>query len=290
MTDKEQLILNNAIKLFSYKGFSQTSMQEIADESHMAKGSMYAYFNSKDALLFGALEYYFDRVLSRIKSIEEPKKPYERFVRQLTIFFESVVEHREFMELPYEQGGHFSESIRQVIREKNADVHQFYMQGLQAIYGPHAKSFVYDLAIMLEGMIRAYIPVMIHSDSHYDMASLIRFVMQRIDDVFHGAMARGDMPFLNEIQVKHLLKKAHDQHLSWREAIELRLAKLEEVIATLEHSGDYQVSIDVIRDELTRKQTRKPVIIGMLSNLSDIPHAHRYVHEIDMVLREDVGY
>ncbi|MDQ0159386.1 TetR/AcrR family transcriptional regulator [Alkalibacillus salilacus] len=288
MTDKEQLILNNAIKLFSHKGFSQTSMQAIADECDISKGALYAYFKSKNDLLFAALEYYFDSILVRISTIAEPKDPHERLVTQLTYFFENVIEHREFMELPYEQGGYLSESIRQVIRDKYTDVHRFYMQGLEAIYGQPIKPILYDLALMLEGMIRAYIPVIIHANSHYDMESLIRFVLKRVDDIVNGFSTREDLPFLNDIQVKQLLKKAHDQQLSWYDAIELRLSKLEEVVQNLPQASDYQVSIDVIRDELNRKQVRKPVITGMLSNLNDVPHAHRYVHEIEMVLYHDM--
>ena len=43
-------ILATALKLFSDKGFHNVSMQQVAEESEFAVGTLYKYFESKDAL------------------------------------------------------------------------------------------------------------------------------------------------------------------------------------------------------------------------------------------------
>ncbi|GAA0451236.1 TetR/AcrR family transcriptional regulator [Alkalibacillus silvisoli] len=285
MNNKETIILENAIKLFSHKGFSSTSIKEIADESGIAKGSMYVHFKSKDELLIAALDYYFDQVIQQVESMNgDFKDPRDTFTQQLTTFFESVMEHREFMTLPYEQGGYLSESIREVIREKHAEVHQFYASSLKQIYGEQISPYIYDLSIMLDGVIRSYLQVAIVSETLYDIKRLMYFVMNRMDDLVRGIQSKCEDPFLNDFQIRQLLKKAQHKGVSFREEIETRLLKLEQLIQGGSKESDYQVSIDVIFEELDRKQPRKPVIKGMLSNLREIPHSHRYVHEIEMIL------
>ena len=42
--DKESRLLNSGFKLFTHKGFKETSIQEIVDDAKVAKGTFYTYF------------------------------------------------------------------------------------------------------------------------------------------------------------------------------------------------------------------------------------------------------
>ena len=44
-------ILQAALMIFARKGFAETTMEEVAAAANLAKGSLYLYFSSKDALL-----------------------------------------------------------------------------------------------------------------------------------------------------------------------------------------------------------------------------------------------
>jgi AcrR family transcriptional regulator len=48
--------MDAAIKVFSQKGYSAASLQDIADEVGLLKGSLYHYINSKESLLFRVLQ------------------------------------------------------------------------------------------------------------------------------------------------------------------------------------------------------------------------------------------
>lgn len=48
--EKRERILRTATQLFAERGFNRTDMEEIAKRSGVAKGSLYNYFRSKDAL------------------------------------------------------------------------------------------------------------------------------------------------------------------------------------------------------------------------------------------------
>ncbi|MBR1539807.1 MAG: TetR/AcrR family transcriptional regulator [Clostridia bacterium] len=47
VNDKESRLLDNAFKLFTKKGFKDTSVQEIVDNAEVAKGTFYIYFKDK---------------------------------------------------------------------------------------------------------------------------------------------------------------------------------------------------------------------------------------------------
>ncbi|MBR3720536.1 MAG: TetR/AcrR family transcriptional regulator [Clostridia bacterium] len=46
-TEKETRLLNSGFKLFTHKGFKETSIQEIVDDAKVAKGTFYTYFKDK---------------------------------------------------------------------------------------------------------------------------------------------------------------------------------------------------------------------------------------------------
>jgi AcrR family transcriptional regulator len=54
IVDKEQMrtaIMDAARNVFTKKGFQQTSMNDIAKEAHIAKGTLYLYFENKESLI-----------------------------------------------------------------------------------------------------------------------------------------------------------------------------------------------------------------------------------------------
>lgn len=50
VTDNKRFILESAEKIFGLKGFTQTTMDEIADEAQFSKATVYRYFNSKQEI------------------------------------------------------------------------------------------------------------------------------------------------------------------------------------------------------------------------------------------------
>ncbi len=48
---KRQVVLRTAARMFSQRGFHQTTLTDIAEELHIAKPTLYHYFRSKDEIL-----------------------------------------------------------------------------------------------------------------------------------------------------------------------------------------------------------------------------------------------
>jgi len=119
-TSREE-ILKESVKLFKYKGYYNTSMEDIAKACGLLKGSLYHHFKSKDEVGLESLKYihnYFvDEVYSvaynENMSIEERIKLYIKKIDEYFLHSEGGCIFGNFaLELPSE-----SEAFRAVIRE-----------------------------------------------------------------------------------------------------------------------------------------------------------------------------
>jgi AcrR family transcriptional regulator len=74
-TGREAEILTVATRLFYEKGYSETSIQDIADELGILKGSLYHYIRSKEDLLVAVIEEFHERArenLERVAGLDAP--------------------------------------------------------------------------------------------------------------------------------------------------------------------------------------------------------------------------
>jgi AcrR family transcriptional regulator len=56
LQERREIILDAALEVLGRKGFAAASMSEIADAAEIAKGTVYLYFSSKEALLHAVLD------------------------------------------------------------------------------------------------------------------------------------------------------------------------------------------------------------------------------------------
>lgn len=72
MSDTKNKILNDAFKLFIEKGFTDVSLNELAESVGISKAGFYHYFKSKDELLNEVIkEYLFSYLDERLEKISE---------------------------------------------------------------------------------------------------------------------------------------------------------------------------------------------------------------------------
>ena len=72
--DKKRKILEKAIELFGEAGYLKTTVEEITNSLSISKGSFYTYFDSKESLLLGILNYLFEQhCIILDKTAEETK-------------------------------------------------------------------------------------------------------------------------------------------------------------------------------------------------------------------------
>lgn len=135
-----ELILDSAEKLFVEKGYSETSINDIAAEADFSRTSIYQYFNSKEEIYLHILERYTDPLTERLRkaTAAEPTVPdkirafleeLKRMKHEKSNFFELYFIQRHQVEprLP--------EQLRTQLNEKRRRLEnvfrEFYQEGVE---------------------------------------------------------------------------------------------------------------------------------------------------------------
>jgi AcrR family transcriptional regulator len=95
-----QTICQAAMRVVARKGFARATVQEIADEAGVAKGTVYLYFNSRQEILDNTMEGAVEELLTRLRTAAEQGGDFssvlERIVSAQLTYFD---EHRDFFRL-----------------------------------------------------------------------------------------------------------------------------------------------------------------------------------------------
>jgi AcrR family transcriptional regulator len=264
MEHKSIHIIEQSIKLFAKKGFSSTSVQEIANESGISKGAFYLHFKSKDALLLEIFNYYFERIQNKIDEIQSlDLDARTKFIKQMQITFEEVAEHREFIIMQIrEQTIPFNENIDEFLKKTRFNSYIFYKRHLLAIYGREVESIIWEISLLLQGIFKGFMDLIIIENAKLDFEALSEAMLKRTDYIVDGFKQSGDQPVITEAIMSQVIPKDYYQY------------ELDEVIQSLSHlkdrtSGEIKDTITVLLDEMQKHDPRPAIIKGMLSNLEE---------------------
>jgi len=95
-----EAIRKAALKLFARDGYAKTTMDQVAEEAELAKGTIYYYFGSKAQLFEHVLEHYtaqlFSSLMNRIRPEHTAAEAIENLMQGYLDFYE---EHPDFFRL-----------------------------------------------------------------------------------------------------------------------------------------------------------------------------------------------
>ncbi len=265
MKEKEKRIIEAAMKLFAKKGVTSTSIQDIVNECEISKGSFYLYFKSKDALLLETFKYHFELIHSKMEEVKnQDLEPRDLLIAQLSCQFNEINKHKDFIIMQMRENAiPNNPSIGAFIQKKNAESNLFVKKSLLAIYGASIETYIWDLSMILQGMIHSYLKFIILEKAELNLDDLASFLLKRMDDVVAGLKVSNEKPILsNEIEDSLF-------GLCARMSRDELLAKIEHTKEQL--SGDLRVTLEVLEAEIKEDTPRIAVIQGMLANLNQDP-------------------
>ncbi|WP_438317361.1 TetR/AcrR family transcriptional regulator [Sporosarcina sp. FA9] len=108
LAKKEQILLS-AITIVNRRGFDGATMEEIAAELLMTKGSLYYYFKSKSDLMYQCHNLVFSKAMEELKSELVDKDSAEEIIRNMiSIHIEFAIEEKETFNMLIEPSHVFS--------------------------------------------------------------------------------------------------------------------------------------------------------------------------------------
>lgn len=102
-SDKYQQILNAAEKVFGQNGYAKATVEAIADEAGVGKGTVYLYFKNKEDVFLSVIENRVAKHLNFIDSqLQRMSTPRELLTTILVSTVEFFLAHRGFMNVLWE--------------------------------------------------------------------------------------------------------------------------------------------------------------------------------------------
>ena len=93
---RKQEILTIAARIFRQKGYNATSMNDLANECGLFKGSLYHYFKNKEQILQEVIQSYFEYLLLYLEPINSSKlMPTEKLRMSLEIQMRAIEANRD---------------------------------------------------------------------------------------------------------------------------------------------------------------------------------------------------
>jgi len=126
--DKRKQIVQGALKLFLTKGYSETTVREIANNSNISMGTLYNYINRKEDILYlvytDMLDIVHGAILSRDSKSDDPAY---KLVDALRVAFDvTLKELGDHVLILYREGAKLSkESLRLILGKEAGFVKSF---------------------------------------------------------------------------------------------------------------------------------------------------------------------
>jgi AcrR family transcriptional regulator len=285
VNEREKVIIKSAIKLFAQKGYTSTSVQEIVSESGISKGAFYLSFKSKEALLVAILNYYSQTMQDRMSQFDhQDLPPREKFINQLTVLLENLLEHKEFIIMhTREQAIPVNDEVKTIIFNLHNRMHLFYHTNLLDIYGDKITPHLWDLSFILEGMFQSYIRVLFFHKEAFEPQDLSMFLFKKIDTIVKDLLLSSEEPLLSDEKINQIKRSAQVFFDNETRSIHSILAGMKQDLNDMENKEDLEVSLEVLENEIRSDSPRTAVIQGMLSNFAPYPKFQEHISHIKKI-------
>ncbi|SEN54763.1 TetR/AcrR family transcriptional regulator [Paenibacillus sp. OV219] len=276
----KEKIIGSAMQIFSQKGYAATSIQDIANDCGIAKGSLYKFFASKEDLL---VEVYRHRTQAmfeesnRIKS-DPALSPRERFVlqthRQFEFFLEFKYSIKDFYELPMNEDGVFSKFLKQMRSQMLIN----FAELMISVYGPEVEKNKWDLIALYSGILKEYMIMTTLISSPFNYDRMANFVVDRMDEMAAGIKKSIQEPILDaDVMTQFVASGMRGCHVPAGEQLHATLSKLmatiQELQVTNARRAELHEAAHLLQEEAADERPRMVLVralIGLLQSQHEL--------------------
>ncbi len=176
--------MDTAIDLFAEKGFSGTSIRDIANAMGVSASSIYHFFGNKEGLWVAILRYSVEELPAQLREVcQLDMDPVERFELLVRTHLKYSENHRRESKILLIDEGMLSPEGQRINRKLQTEVMDIYLEQLQFlkdigyIQTPHLKVAAFNIFGVLNWVLRWYRPGgKLGEAATYD--EVINFIMQ----------------------------------------------------------------------------------------------------------------
>ncbi|QIZ65950.1 TetR/AcrR family transcriptional regulator [Geobacillus subterraneus] len=198
MDERRVQFIEIAMKLFAEKGYHATSIQDLVEAWGISKGAFYHHFSSKEELLLAVLQHYSENMMADLTAAAGGGSEKEQFIRQLAAHFSHVRQYKEFLHMVMsEQLPKVNPEIERYMFRQHGRLFLWYCTRLEEVYGEAIRPYVYDAAMMVNGIVRQYLFYFFFHQETVNAEEAARFLMRRFDAII-DSFAAGERPLLTK--------------------------------------------------------------------------------------------
>ncbi|WP_226658815.1 TetR/AcrR family transcriptional regulator [Pseudalkalibacillus hwajinpoensis] len=203
--DKRKAILEAAVELIAEKGYTHTSMQQIADSVGVSKGSLYTFFPSKEDLIISIYEHYQQLVFERafVVGLDGNLPPYERFAKQFQVQFEGILEYKSYMKMHMRgESAQSSEKLEGMGHRMRGRLFSWLERNLIDLYGEEIAPYKWDLMWMTQSIYTSYTGLMVTSENELAPDKLGKHLVRQIDILAKDFLVGKSTPLLDDVMMR----------------------------------------------------------------------------------------
>ncbi|TNJ59087.1 TetR/AcrR family transcriptional regulator [Paenibacillus hemerocallicola] len=268
-------IMASAERLFTEKGYEATSIQDIADDCSIAKGSMYKFFPSKEDLYIEILEDRHQTMIEETDRIHDNASlsPREQFVEEIAYQLGYFMSHGFFVtnsrrELPPQTNDRISPHIFRM----RARLLNYNRLLLIRQYGEALEPYGWDAVIILNAIAKEYLYLITAKSKPLSVRELAVYIAERMDDLVAGMLARGSCPMLTRDQ---MTEYAVDEPETVRQSMErCKGMVFERVASTIRELSvpnvrkrELEQVLELLKEEAQQEEPRRFLLHALLNDL-----------------------
>lgn len=286
MNIKKQKVLVAAQRLFTEKGYSYTSVQDIIEAAKISKGTFYNYFSSKNECIIAILENASEETTLKRKEIYslQNESNLNILMEQMSIRMNVYREHNLFplmISIIHSQ----DTELRDLVKKNYMNEIKWLSKRFVDVFGKHTKEASTDCAVLALGMMQQLQHPWINQLTEMSFPQLIQFVMRRIETIINE-MARTKDTILNN----SYFELEEEEIIITRDFICNQL----EIFYVKEKDNFQQEQMEVIEfilEELSNENPRKfilkPIVFALTEAFSGTPYekeSHTIISNISKLL------
>lgn len=267
--DKKQELMNEAMHLFSLKGFAQTSVQEIANAAGISKGAFYKHYESKESLFTELLKRYQENLTATLtaSSFSGTADKKEAFKQKLRFEITQTLDNKEFFLMVFKDFPKDEASqMMPLFEELRASQLSLTRNSLLDVYGDKIQPFLTDLVAVLEGIKREYFFILIFENQSVDVKKLTDFIAGSIDAIV-GVLGQLD-PVLHH--TAGTPASIDDPFNSLEEKIRRKLGGQEKLLSSLQ----------LLKEETGKSDRQEFLIEALLAYLAQEPEIEKELEQL----------
>ncbi|WP_080873583.1 TetR/AcrR family transcriptional regulator [Oceanobacillus timonensis] len=289
--DKKEEIMQAAIHLFSKKGYDATSVQEIANECKISKGTLYNFFDSKEELLIQVIRHNHQKMLQQAEnlSLDSSLPPKEKLIQKLVVQFDGIRENKDFMSMLLTAlPPHDNPKISLLMKRIRMTMMNWYKDCFIETYGSKAEPYIWDFALMLSGVLKEYISFIFRDHKDLDFERVARFVINRFDTMIHH-ITDAEPVLTSELMGEYEALKTELATRNPEEQVDQLLEEIEKKINILPlhetEKEEYTAAVQSLQKEIHQKNPRMFLVKSFLLFLAEIEECQPFVRRVEMFIK-----